>query len=54
MIRMAHPDLKVSLVTAICLLVAWGPVFATIAIAIASGFAAARRDRGRQGAKPRE
>jgi hypothetical protein len=40
-----HPDLNLSLVTLVCLLGAWGPIFAAIAYGIAAGFGDARHDR---------
>jgi len=43
-----HPDLTLSLVTVICLLAAWGPAFAAIAIGVASGFRAGHDNRGKR------
>jgi hypothetical protein len=47
-----HPDFKLALVTAACLLAAWGPVFAAIAYGVAGGLRAARIDRETRKSKP--
>ena len=48
-----HLDLKLSLVTAICLIVAWGPVIAAIAAGIATGLASAKADSEKRKVKSR-
>ena len=46
-------DLKLLLVTVVCVIAAWGPIFAAIAIGIASGLGSQKTESARRRAKSR-
>ena len=49
----SHPDLKTTLVTIVALIVAWGPIFAAIAVGVAKGTGETRTTPAKRKGKSR-